>query len=74
MTRNCFDWSNTSSGILIGKLYQHFWLMQMDLCLDVELSMVIFKIFFSLKFGPNEKKLRLASMSDMFGFKQWPLR
>ena len=41
-------------------LHQDFWLMQMDLCLDLELSMGNYLRFFLLEFGPNEKEFSLA--------------
>ena len=33
--------------------YYYVWLMQMDLCLDLELSMGNYLKKFSVKFGPN---------------------
>ena len=36
--------------------------MQMDLCLDIKHG-ELFKIFFSLKFGPNERKSVLLGLS-----------
>ena len=41
-------------------LHQHFWLMQMDLCLDLELSMTNFIRIFLAEVWSNKKKIYLA--------------
>ena len=47
-------------------LHQDSWLMQMDLCFDLELSIGNYLSFFPLMFGPNEKKVCLTRIKLQF--------